>query len=246
MFTLFNKLPPEICLLIWEATIPGSKIINIKERLVMKSKLECNGINTNVYSTSLRDAHNRISPSTMFACKEFRQVALKLYVTSSAFACSIPETYFDFSIDTLYLRFTSFAGIDTTDWLDNFIQQLEFLYNSDDFRQIRKLAILFDSDDNEDCDYQLDQVIIWLSNLGELTVTLDHFNQGDNDRGYIILIEHLDKTRTCHRHETFEPKNFRHQKIQDVLLAIVFVFTMEFESDLQQRCQRIATQDIEN
>ena len=255
MFTLFNRLSPEIRLQIWVAAQPDPRVINIKERLVRRTKLEYKKPNSTLESPSLKGAHDdrlslrsdNIAPSKIFACTEARQVALKFYVTSFAFAGSIPEICFDFHVDTMYLRFNTSTRIDTGDWFDNFTQELESMYNADDFHCVRNLAILLVLEDNRDCHHQFAQVLRWFGNVQELKVVVSHFNEGNGDQGVIIYIEPFDGTKSCQNYETVAPGPSRCHQISDVLLALAFVFTLELERVLQERRQsdRNLEQEIE-
>jgi hypothetical protein len=242
MFTLFNQLPSELRLQIWELALPGPRVMHIKERLVGKTKVESQRRDSNFENLlpgcadddmlSLRS--DNILPSELFACRDFRQVALKFYVKSLALAKSTPETYFDFDVDTMYLRFGTFAGTDTV-WLDKFIQQLESMYDSDDFRKVKKLAILLDLPEGRDYYHGLAKIWRWFGSFRKLTVVVSDFDQGEDDRGIIICVKFVDATKACHNSEAFAPESSRCCEIPDVLLAMIFVFAMEFERQLKER-----------
>jgi hypothetical protein len=239
IFTLFNQLPPELRFQVWEIAIPSSRIININERLAMRP---------NLGGLSLKDTRdqkialepNDIAPSTLFACRESRQVAQKCYATSLDSVDSITETYLDFHINTLYIRFNTFAQVDIQNWFQNLIRQLELIYQSDNFDRVRRLAILVDSAGNGDCDLQLSQVLSWFYTFQELAVDVKYFNRGSDDRGYIVLIEPADAIKTSQIYETDSAGTSHCSEIQDTLLGITFVFAMELERNLVLRHERSA------
>lgn len=243
MFTLFNQLPAEIRFQIWEAALPDPRVSNIRERLVRKTKLGDRETDSSFESSSPKSADNNtlsswsdsIVPSKLFACRESRQVALKFYVKSFAFANLTPEDYVDFEVDTMYLRFSTFAKIDTSNWLDDFMQQLESMYNSDGVHRVQKLAILLDLEENKNYHRQLAQVWRWFGNVQELKVVVSDFDHGNDDRGVIIYVEPFDATKTCRNYETFAPESACCHEIPDILFAMIFVFAMELDRELRRR-----------
>ena len=85
MFTLFNQLPIEIRLYIWEAALPGPRVTTFDPPFPK-------GAQDNILA--LR-SHSK-APSTLFACRESHSVVSKVLIPSFAFVSSIPEIYFNF------------------------------------------------------------------------------------------------------------------------------------------------------
>lgn len=136
-FKLFDQLPPEIRLQIWEAALPGPRVIGIVERRVKRrdnrtpdTPFWCRD---DLLAAMLALWSHSKAPSTLLACKESNQVASKCYVPSFAFAGSISETYFDFHRDTLYLRFDTFLFDDTSNW-NHFAEDVESIHDIDHVR----------------------------------------------------------------------------------------------------------------
>jgi hypothetical protein len=73
--------------------------------------------------------------STLFAYRESHSVASKVLIPSFTFASSIPEIYFNFQIDTLYLRSDTFV-FDNTKEFQYFIEEIESIYDIDHIRQV--------------------------------------------------------------------------------------------------------------
>src|SRR4051794_8755809 len=92
MFILFDRLPTEIRLKIWEAALPGPRVINIIERRVKRKR---HSTVDPPFPTGLDEGMLALwssskAPSTLFACRESHQVTSKFLVPSFAFASSIP------------------------------------------------------------------------------------------------------------------------------------------------------------
>ncbi|KAG9231367.1 hypothetical protein BJ875DRAFT_444147 [Amylocarpus encephaloides] len=208
-FTLFGRLPIEIRIKIWEATLPGPRVINIREKRVKNR-------HPNFDSPYLTGAWNNVlalwsdskAPSTLFACSESYHVASRFYVPSFAFPSSIPETYFNFHIDTLYLRFDTFVFGDENEFefeFEFFLNELECMH-TDDLGRVQNLAIRLDPVDVRVCCYQLAQILGWFGNIQKLTVVVGHFDQENDDQGDITFVEPINVTMTCHNYETSSPK----------------------------------------
>jgi hypothetical protein len=137
IFTLFNRLLIELRLKIWEAALPGPRVINIIERRVKRKGDPAfnppfpKGAQENVLVLWLYSK----APSILFACRESRSITSKVLIPSFAFASSIPEIYFNFQIDTLYLRSNTFVFDDTKEF-QYFIEEIESIYNIDYIYQV--------------------------------------------------------------------------------------------------------------
>ncbi|KUJ10577.1 uncharacterized protein LY89DRAFT_760559 [Mollisia scopiformis] len=233
MFTLFNRLPTELRLKIWEAARPGPRVVNIKERLV-----ERNGQPTwALWSPSK-------APSPLFACRESHHVALKFFVPCFAFASSIPETYFDFRTDTCYLRFDAFAD-DCADVFEFFIQRLERIYDTDHVRQVQNLAVLLNPEDVSARVYQLAQILSFFGSIQKLTVVVGHFDREEDDQGDILFIEAIDVTKTIQNYEALSQEPPQFHETMETPLAMDLISPAELESSLENRrhFNRILTQE---
>ncbi|KAL2062488.1 hypothetical protein VTL71DRAFT_6754 [Oculimacula yallundae] len=191
-FTCFSRLPLEIRLLIWEAVLPGPRLVNMRQRPVRKTFLDykeemghewplleddtedaqgshelddvrnaaararddiSRSINTagNV-PIPFYEAHllgidsNYPPPSIMVVCRESCSVVLHHYTKSFSCMGSVPQTYFDFTRDTLYLHIDSFAyyrgdGIMTLDMVLDGLNGHSKITDSENLGRVQKLAI---------------------------------------------------------------------------------------------------------
>lgn len=234
-FTLFNQLPTELRHQIWEAALPGPRIIQIKEKLVRKTKDE---------DEILSLLSNSKAPPMLYVCRDSQRVAQKFYVPSFTFADSDPKIYFDFSADTLYLLFDEytlahdddFESEDSDDSLlinvdvrfENF---LDALHDVADLCRVQKLALLLSWED-ANCHQQLAQVLGWFGHIRELIIVVGHFSQGLDDQGDILFYEPLDITETCYNYKTF-PREVSYERTPDVPLVVNFVSTVDLKKELK-------------
>jgi 2EXR family len=107
-FTRFAELPKEIRLLIWDASVPGPRIVNIRQRYLTKTWDDI----INEEGTKRRGAPTKAAgtkgdaleaprlkglksdcpqPSILFACRESYTVASKYYQRAFHPADTIPE-----------------------------------------------------------------------------------------------------------------------------------------------------------
>jgi hypothetical protein len=229
MFTLFNRLPIELRLKIWEAALPDPRVINIREKRSKKTRLGRDMVAV---------ASDTKAPSVLFACRESYSVASKFYIPSFAFADSIPETYFDFQRDTLYLRFDTFALLSWDDWFSGTMDELEYLYDSANLKRVQNVAVLLDPNPDQITNIarpsRLANILFLFGNVKNLTLVLGHFDQEGDDQGDILLIEPIDVAKTCHSYETISSEPSQRQDVLDVPLNTNFVSMAELERSLEE------------
>jgi hypothetical protein len=242
MFTLFNRLPTEIRLKIWEAALPGPRVISIIERRV---KRKGHSTFDPRFPTGAQEGMLALwspskAPSTLFACRKSHQITSKFLVPCFAFASSIPETYFDFRVDTLYLRFDTFVFHDTNED-DNefqyFIHELESIYDTDHVLKVRNLAISLDPGDIGARNYQLAWILSWFGNIQNLTIVVGHFDREDDGEGDILFVEAIDVLKTCQNYEAFSPIPPQLHEIPETPLAVDLVSKDELERSLEEQRQ---------
>jgi hypothetical protein len=229
MFTLFDRLPTEIRLKIWDAALPGPRVINIIERRVKRKRHSTFDppFPRGIWSPSK-------APSTLFACRESHQVASKFLIPSFACPSSIPETYFDFRVDTLYLRFNTFVfnGI-----YEFFFDEIESIYDTDNVRQVQNLAVFLDPEEVGTRNHQLAQILGWFGNIQKLTVVVGHFGRENDDEGDVLFIEPIDVIKTCQNYEAFSAESPQLHEILETPLAVDLVSTDELEWCLEKERQ---------
>ncbi|KAH6668516.1 hypothetical protein B0J14DRAFT_167205 [Halenospora varia] len=234
LFKLFNRLPIELRLKIWEAALPDPRVINIRQKKLRKTRRgrDMMGVTSDTKA-----------PSVLFACRESYSVASKFYTPSFALAHSIPETYFDLERDTLYLRFDTFALLSNGYWYDNTMDALEYLYDSANLKRVQNLAVLVDPDPDQIVDTarpdSLADVLFLFGNIKNLTLVLGHFDQESDDQGEILLIEPIDVAKTCQNYETISSESSQRQDVLDVPLHTNFVSTAELERSLGDWKRRV-------
>ncbi|KAF4630007.1 hypothetical protein G7Y89_g8135 [Cudoniella acicularis] len=176
IFTLFNRLPIELQLKIWEAALPDPRVINIREQRLRKTRRGRDMVGV---------TSDTKAPSVLFACRDSYSIASKFYIPSFSFADSIPETYFDHQRDTLYLRCDTFALFSYYDYFSETMDELEYLYDSANLKRVQNLAVLLDPDPdqvmNTGTPDRLANILFLFGNIKNLTLVLGHFyREGDN------------------------------------------------------------------
>jgi len=127
---------------------------------------------------------NTEPPNILFACRESRDLALKHYQLAFSSFGSIPQTYFDFSLDTLYIRGENFLLNDTVSNEPNvsILDGVRGLWGlkAMDLLQVRRLAIEVDTEADDFNDWGDDREA-FISNLLQdvreletLTIVVDH------------------------------------------------------------------------
>jgi len=238
MFMPFSRLPIEIRLKIWEAALPGPRVVHTTGVLSRMRGETWWALRTNCKV-----------PSVLLASRESRLVALKFYVLSFGFGQKVPGTYFNFNIDILYLRADMlFPTINGYDCWDDFTDSLRDMGPNIDVRQIQNVAIFLDLGYpfEQDC-YNLAQILGWFGNIQHLTVVVGYFCGEDDDKGDILLIEPIDVAKTCHNYETFLNSSTR-EEILEVPLAVDFISPNKFEGTLQsiRQVNRDINQEIQH
>jgi hypothetical protein len=246
-FTIFNRLPIEVRLQIWEAALPGPRLINIKEKRLRKTKREhiaetCPDLDPATFPPDnlLGVTSDSKAPSVLFACRESYSVASKVYVPSFAFADSIPETYFDFRRDTLYLSCNKF-GLFYEDVEGSWYKtgdELQRLYDRVNLGRVQNLAILLHPDPEEGARVaqppDLALFLLLFGNVKYLTFVVGHFSRECDDQGDILLMEPIDVLKTYRNYEAVSSETSQHQGALDVPLITDFVPPAELEICLEE------------
>lgn len=226
MFPLFSHLPIELRLQIWETALPSTGVLEIKEKLVRKSSCD-QGARSKSGATSSRHPYRDVTRETrivhtskLFANIESHQAAVQYDLRTAAIRGSSLEASLDFDADTIYLRFNLGRKFETDDWLDDMMQKLETLAQSEDFAHVRKLAVLLQLDGiSETCHSQLSRIWRWFIHLGDFRVVVKHFDEGIGEKAVVVYVE---------------PKRSRAEpmwgtRAPDILVAMIFVLSLELE-----------------
>lgn len=106
--------------MIWERALPGPRIVHLVQ-MAMPSKHGKHG--QQLPKTGL--ASDTIPPPILFVCKEAHAVATNFYTRAFSTGDAIPQTWFNFSIDTLYLHYMRFEQeLSCNDWDFDFKYQV--------------------------------------------------------------------------------------------------------------------------
>jgi hypothetical protein len=142
VFHKFNYLPAELRQLIWKAALPPSRIILLEHK-----RRKCDASSRRIDRLGFRtDAPN---PHILLACREAYKVASSYYqrAFSNRNGTSIPEIYFDFANDFLYLGQEWVGpGKSCRFYQERISYVLENDLNPSDLSRIQNLALWWDPD----------------------------------------------------------------------------------------------------
>jgi hypothetical protein len=137
-FPKFRNLAKEIRLEIWEAALPGPRIVELRER---PFKIE-NLLNRSHLTpmTSFKSYCRALD--VLFACREPREVAVKHYERAFDMAASHLGTWFDFHRDVLYICWDKFNFNHATEQFNDLIYYIPCIFDEEIRERIENLAIL--------------------------------------------------------------------------------------------------------
>lgn len=140
------------------------------------------------------------NPSILFVNHEAHNVAAKHLQKAFSSHASVPETYFDFEVDTLYIQYHKFNLLirDTAYALEdqkavNCLRKL----NMGDLMRVKKLAVRFypDLQTHEVLENEIAELLSVFTAVRHMTLVAEHHdgcNFKTNDRSPISLIEPID------------------------------------------------------
>ena len=236
-FTLFDRLPLEIRLQIWEAALPGPRIIHLEKWQASFDR----SITFNVLEIS----SNTKAPSMLFANRESRLVASQCYIPSFAFEGSTTKTYFNFQMDTLYFRLDT---LDEMHELDSAVKDVESVYDTEQIFRVRNIAILSQDPEHYGATHCA-QCLGCFTNIQKFTLVIGHFARENDDKGDILFIEPIDVFDTCRNYENFALQPEKPHEELEVFLPVILVSTAKLETSLdevrQQKWERIEQENAD-
>jgi hypothetical protein len=144
-FPKFAELPAELRCLIWKMALPGSRIILLEHR---RKKDDAISLKSGMRIDRLGFRADSPPPSILLVCHEAYEVASRYYTPafSNARGTSVPETYFDFKTDVLYLG-PEYIGptVDRRLYQERILYVIEHELHHDDLSRVENLAIWFDN-----------------------------------------------------------------------------------------------------
>ena len=220
-FTRFAELPKEIRLLIWEEAIPGPRIVNIRQRYLNKTSDDVlnNGV-TKRRGIIAKAAGNKAitlpaprlkglksncpPPSILFVCRESYTVASRYYQRVFHPAGTIPETYFDFQRDTLYLRHDTMCAdsIGLEAIIDGIAGKTDRIYDRDNIARVEKLAVLVDPNGDDCLESWICYLMATFGGVKQLTIVVEHCARAGDDEGDLFLIEPINVKAVCALYES--------------------------------------------
>ncbi|TVY41172.1 hypothetical protein LOCC1_G006672 [Lachnellula occidentalis] len=214
----FPSLPAEIRCMIWEAALPGPRIVTIRQKVLERTLgewIEDEGLDEELFAGENKDddmlgiTSDCKPPQILFVCKESYRVASKVYqrafaMQASAMQASFPETYFDFKRDILYLRYDTLKYLALSyEKNPNHPRELDelpdLLINITDLEKVTNLAILVDPyavdspgnrsyDDATVLTECVADVLAWSGAVSKLTLVVEHYKFEDHDDQSTLLL----------------------------------------------------------
>ena len=248
-FPQFSRLPRELRLIIWQMALPGPRVVTIRQKLLQKSFSQWwNETHDESESVDHQDfggeAWRQIilsgpvfgikpdngPPAILSACREAYGVASKFYERVFSVEHSIKETYFDFHLDTLYLRYDDFGSQNNSMGL--IIDSVPGLDDEENLKRVERLAILIDPE------YlgwpgRIEEWLVSLLHRFEgaknLSLVLQHYESADpaDNADPVCLIAQMDFRSACLNYSFF----VWGQEMEDYLFGIP-VWGQESEDDL--------------
>lgn len=236
-FTRFPDLPIELRRQIWEAALPGPRLVNITQRQLKptiwewerdtgrewpdmeeangsaampnevdhlryhpRDRQEIRQTFENVYSFAYNTRHlvgiysDTPPPEIIYVCREARDVVLQHYTLAFYCAESFPQTYFDFAIDTLYLRTDSFGFGEGLQCLHEDLREGFPIKDLESMKRVKRLAIQYDDENNEDTfpEGAIADILKLFGGVEELSLVLMHFQDEKdtmNDHSDLALMQ---------------------------------------------------------
>jgi hypothetical protein len=230
-FTLFDRLPVEIRLQIWEAALPGPRIIHLEKWQGLFDR--------SLTFSVLEISSNTKAPSMLLATRESRLVASQFYIPSFAFEGSTTKTYFNFHMDTLYFRLDT---LDELHELDPAVKDVESVYDTEQIYRVRNLTFFSQGPDHYGATHCA-QCLGCFTNIQKLTIVVGHFARENDDKGDIMFIEPIDVFETFRNYENFALQPEKLHKELEVFLPVILVSIAKLETSLddvrQQKWERI-------
>lgn len=143
-------------------------------------------------------------PPILLACQESFKATSKFHPRAFKTSDSNPETYFNFQVDTLFLRFDVFniasqelfGGEDMS--MFTFLWYLRNILDPTDLQSVQKLAVVIDQEGYVNTgptafleNWLVDILSIFLG-LKTLTLVLEHYDKTDGDHSTISFLQPLD------------------------------------------------------
>ena len=142
-----------------------------------------------------RNKSYTLPPHITYVCREYMEVVSKVYPKILAPTYSSPRTYFNFELDTLYLRHNTFLRYSAEEGIRAISDSLykDFaITDVDNLAKSENLAISTDPDLNDHPESTLSAILGILHSLEELTLVVKHFKGWDkatNDQSQLSFVE---------------------------------------------------------
>jgi hypothetical protein len=134
-------------------------------------------------------------PAVLFVNREAHEVAAKYFERAFPSDVALPQTWFNFDLDTLYIRYDKFNK-QVLSTHEGVIEAIRALLRYEDFVRIKNLALMISLQENThsyaDLAEEVAEMLSIFQGVQSLTISFHHYERDPNDRSPISFIEHID------------------------------------------------------
>jgi hypothetical protein len=208
IFTKFKDLPKEIRLLIWTFALPGPRVVYLKQYALAADVAMVRDIRAgNIVGTTsldgIKDDRGGLDslwgfrsptpiPALLLACHESFEVASRSYSRQFSALGAIPQTYFDFDRDILFIDTRSF----TTKAVPHLMKDGGYMFR--EAHLVQHLLLGTDVINNSlepNCEYTVVTALGFFGNIKILSLAVDHYTfREEDDASDLEVVEILDES----------------------------------------------------
>jgi hypothetical protein len=155
-------------------------------------------------------------PAVLFVNGEAYEVAAKYFEKAFPSEAALAQTWFDFDLDTLYIRYDKFNN-QVLSTHEGVIEAIRALCRDEDFVRIKNLALMIspqeDTHSYADLAEEVAEMLSIFRGVQNLTLSFHHYERDPNDRSPISFIDHIDLQEVFESYwqSMFGPADFTHQ-----------------------------------
>jgi hypothetical protein len=135
-------------------------------------------------------------PGVLFANREAHEVAAKYLEKAFPSEAALAQTWFDFDLDTLYIRYDKFNN-QVFHTHEGVIEAIRALCRYEDFARIKNLALMISTQQHDTYSYpdiaeEVAEMLSIFRGVQNLTLSFHHYERNPNDRSPVSFIDHID------------------------------------------------------
>jgi 2EXR family len=157
-----------------------------------------------------------VPPAVLFVNREAHEVGAKCFEKAFPSEVALAQTWFDFDLDTLYIRYDKFNN-QVLSTHEGVIEAIRALCRYEDFVRIKNLALMIspqgDTHSYADLAEEVAEILSIFRGVQNLTLSFHHYERDPNDRSPISFIDHIDLQAVFESYwqSMFGPAGFTHR-----------------------------------